>query len=275
MLNHCLLSVDYSDEWDKVLTYLPAMTRLLRIRQLTLIYVVEVATRRHGWDTEETAARRLEALAPQLQQDLGISVDWKVRKGLPSAETLTAAKVLKANGVITLNRSHSSGREFFLGNTALNLARMTPLPLLILPLDGEAPFADAPVILATDCSRSAEAAHRQFITLIEAGAPGMVLTVSPPDQEPGQEPELEQAGPTATPETSTTLDEIVASHPQVNALKLTGHPVEEILITADNHSAALIILGKRGQTLIQQMPLGSIAEGVARLSRQPVLLVPG
>lgn len=263
MLSHCVLSVDYSEEWEKVLSYLPAMSRLLDIKKFTLVYVVEVARHRRGWDSEGTGARRLTALAPQLQEDLGIEVDWKVRRGLPAAETLKAARSVEADGVITYNRSHSYGRELFLGNTALNLARMSHLPLLVLPLDGTVPSAEAPVILATDCSRYAEKAFGLFGTLIETGARGIVLSVN----EHEEEPEPERSG--------TSVDAIADRYPEADVLELTGHPVEKILASAEDESAALLILGKRGNTPIKEMPLGSTAEGVARASRWPVLLVPG
>lgn len=262
MLNHCLLSVDDSPEWENLLAFLPAMSKLLSIKHLTLVYVVDVTGHRQGWDTKETAARRLEALADKLQGDLGIEVGCKVRAGLPAAETLKCARALKADGVITCNRSHSASRELFLGNTALNLARMTHVPLLIIPLDGEPPSLDGPVVLATDCSRAAEEARNQFGTLVESGASGIVMSVNEVAAEHEHEP-------------VQTVDAIANQYTGVESLELTGHPIERILELSEEEHAPLVILGKRGHTPIKELPLGSTAETVARASRRPVLLVPG
>lgn len=263
MLNHCFLSVDYSDEWEKVLEFLPPMSKLLGIKHLTLIYVVEVFRRNREWDTKETAAERLGELAARLQSDLHIKVDHIERRGLAASETLKAAESAGADGVITLNRSHSAGREVFLGNTALNLARMATLPLLVLPLDGSLPSPTAPIVLATDCSKSAKGAQAQFGALIGAGAKGIVLSVIEADYVPGSS------------EDGTTVASIADQYEGVEGRTLTGHPIEGILGAAEDEKAALIILGKRGNTTIADLPLGSTAEGVARSSRQPVLLVPG
>lgn len=262
MLNHCLLSVDYSDEWTRVQEYLPSMCRLLDIKRLTLIYVVEVFRRPTVEDSKEAALRRLEIFASSLQEDLGITVDCKVRAGLAASETLKAAEAMQADGVITLNRSHSVGHEIFLGNTALNLARMTQVPLLILPFDGDVSASDGPLVLAYDGSKDAEAARRQFLTLIEAGASGIVVSVTDPEY-----------GPEPT-EGGTEIDSIGASHERIQVRRLTGRPVAEILATAEDERAPLIILGKLGHTAITALPLGSTAQGVARRTRRPVLLVP-
>ena len=263
MLNHCLLSVDYPKQWENVLAYLPAMTELLQIRHLTLIYVVEIYRRPTVEDSEAAAAGRLEELSARLQERLGISVDYRVRTGLPASETLKAAAVLEADGIITLNRSHSVGQELFLGNTALNLARMTRIPLLILPFDGDVPALGAPVILAYDCSKAADEARRQFITLMEAGATGIAVSVNDPEYEPeSDQPDI-------------SVDSITAPYDRAEARKLTGRPVAEILATAAAENSPLIIIGKRGTTPIKELPLGSTAQGVARRSRYPVLLVPG
>lgn len=262
MLNHCLLHVDSSDEWDKVPAYLPVLVRLLGVTHLTLVYVIEPYQRHSAEDTEQVRIKTLEALALGMQDELGITVDYKLCNGLVVAETLRVANRLKADGIITLNLSHSASRELFLGNVALNFARMSHLPLLILPSDGEIPSLEAPVILAYDCSKSADGAHRQFADLLGSGAKGIVLTADDPEYEPGST----HAG--------IRIETLSEQHDSVEVRQLKGHPIEEILKAAAHEDSPLIITGKRGNNPEKNMPLGHIAEGVARLSRRPVLLVP-
>lgn len=53
-----------------------------------------------------------------------------------------------------------------------------------------------------------------------------------------------------------------------------GSPKTEILATADECHADLIILGTHGRTGFDHFISGSVAEGVARKSKCPVLIIP-
>ncbi|SEN95179.1 Nucleotide-binding universal stress protein, UspA family [bacterium A37T11] len=53
-----------------------------------------------------------------------------------------------------------------------------------------------------------------------------------------------------------------------------GHPSTEILLTAEEWGADLIVLGTHGRTGFDHFISGSVAEGVARRSIFPVLIVP-
>lgn len=49
---------------------------------------------------------------------------------------------------------------------------------------------------------------------------------------------------------------------------------QAILEAADALDAALIVIGTRGATAVQDQPLGSVSEAVVRHSHRPVLIVP-
>jgi nucleotide-binding universal stress UspA family protein len=53
-----------------------------------------------------------------------------------------------------------------------------------------------------------------------------------------------------------------------------GHPVEEILKTADGESCDAIVLGTHGKGFLKQTFLGSIAEDVLQRTRKPVFIIP-
>ena len=53
-----------------------------------------------------------------------------------------------------------------------------------------------------------------------------------------------------------------------------GHPVEEILKTADEESCDAIVLGTHGKGFLKQTFLGSIAEDVLQRTRNPVFIIP-
>jgi nucleotide-binding universal stress UspA family protein len=60
---------------------------------------------------------------------------------------------------------------------------------------------------------------------------------------------------------------------QVHPLLKHGIPFKEALAVADEMDGSLIVLGSQGRSAVQEMLAGSTFENVARLSRQPVLIV--
>lgn len=261
MLNHCILGFDYSDSWDRTCERLPPIVQLLGVKRLTLVHVVDTTRRINVEDSEAAADSHLEKLAGTLSTELGIQVDHEVRRGFAATELHEVARRHKADGLIMLNQSHSAGRALFYGNTTLNLARLTRLPLLVLSADGPAIEPAGTLLLATDGSDPAQAAQRMFEHYLVDGRHGLVLWV-----------ETEEADNSAL--VQSQIADLTARHEQAVARLGKGSAVREIVRTAEDEQVALVILGKRGTTPIQDLMIGSTAEGVARESRRPVLLVP-
>jgi nucleotide-binding universal stress UspA family protein len=53
-----------------------------------------------------------------------------------------------------------------------------------------------------------------------------------------------------------------------------GHPVEEILKTADEEGCDVIVLGTHGKGFLRQTFLGSVAGSVLERTRKPVFIIP-
>jgi nucleotide-binding universal stress UspA family protein len=53
-----------------------------------------------------------------------------------------------------------------------------------------------------------------------------------------------------------------------------GHPVEEILKTADDEGCDAIVLGTHGKGFLRHTFLGSVAEDVLKRTRKPVFIIP-
>ena len=257
MLQHCILAVDYSDGWEKTLDHLPAITRLIGLVKITLVHVTETHRRLHIEDSEGAIRGHLKKLAEQISADLGLQVDYRMHRGFAATELLDAAHQTKADLVIALNRSHSSSHALFRGNIALNLARMTRLPLLILPMDSKVAEPDGVVMLATDGSASGKNAERCFRSFMENSNPGLLVHVEEDDRID-----------------SGALDALKSEFTDVNMQRLKGPPGKEIVKAAQQEEVTLLIVGKRGETPISNLLLGSVAEYIARESHNPVLLVP-
>src|SRR5690606_26800204 len=160
-----------------------------------------------------------------------------------------------------LNHSHYAGRALFYRNTTVNLARLTRLARLVLAADGPAPEPARTLVLAPGLAHPHQAAQRISEHYLMAGRHGLVLWV-----------ETEEADNSAL--VQSQIADLTATHEQAVARLGKGSAVREIVRTAEDEQVALVILGKRGTTPIQDLMIGSTAEGVARESRRPVLLVP-
>lgn len=261
MLKHCVLGFDYSESWQKTCERLPPILQLAGVQKLTLVHVIDTTRRASIENSEAAAASHLEKLAASLGHELGLSVNFETRRGFAATELHDVARRHKADGLIVLNQSHSAGRALFYGNITLNLARLTQLPLLIIPADGAAIEPDGAVLLATDGSRPALVAQRAFEHFLSNGRQGLVLWV-----------ETDEFDNTAS--INEQVEDIIQRHDHVAARRTKGSAVREIVKTAADEQVSLVVLGKRGTTPIQNLMIGSTAEGVARESRQPVLLIP-
>jgi nucleotide-binding universal stress UspA family protein len=71
------------------------------------------------------------------------------------------------------------------------------------------------------------------------------------------------------------LREVVPTVPGVNCVRefLTGMPVAEILQFAENNDVDMVVMASHGRTGLSRLLMGSVAEGVMRKARCPVLVV--
>jgi nucleotide-binding universal stress UspA family protein len=53
-----------------------------------------------------------------------------------------------------------------------------------------------------------------------------------------------------------------------------GHPVDEILKTADEEGCDIIVLGNHGKGFLSHTFLGSVSSGVLHRTRKPVFMIP-
>jgi nucleotide-binding universal stress UspA family protein len=85
-------------------------------------------------------------------------------------------------------------------------------------------------------------------------------------------------GETAMKERSSKLlqrqEELTHAGLKVTTHEPTGSVVEEILKTADAIAADLIVMGSHGHGPVYNLLVGSVTEGVLKISKHPVLLVP-
>lgn len=263
MLKHCVLSVDYSDKWDRIFDQLPGIVSLLGVERLTLVHVVETHNRQKLEDNDAAVAYHLRRIEERLRPELNVETEHLVRHGFPASELAAAARKLHADAIIALNRNHSAGRAVLFGNVVLNLTRVSSVPVVVIPADAEPAVADSPLMLATDGSDSSRNAQRAFEKMLGTVDHGFVVWIKDDDDDDHDEERVQPV-----------LKHFAETYPKVQSRRIMGDPAEKLVSFSEQEHVALLIIGKRGNTPIAELMVGSTAEAVARASRRPVLLVP-
>ena len=245
-------------------------------RELTL---VDVLRSHHPEEQAEEhrveARRRLEEEKSALEE-AGFTVNIELRTGQPAHELYTIARARRANLILVGSRGEQYFREFLRGSTVLQLIRKTSTPTLLEPI--EAGYRQVRgrgfdhLLLATDFSTGAGAAEKMALELAPS-ARGLVLLHVVEDEEAealGEEGAMQAA-----------RDKLQALADRLPRLRYEpvirverGTASTEIRRLAEAEGATMLILGKRGQSPIRELLLGSTIQNVVRYATQSVLLVP-
>ena len=197
-----------------------------------------------------------------------------------------AAREQGVDLIVMGSRGHGWLRQAFLGSVASDVARATPVPLLIERLrfteSGEcervctSPFRH--ILAATDFSESAERLlvflqglpGLQKLTLIHVLELPVVHVLDPQAAE-----EVEAVRKKAEDELARLAERFrKANGAELERVVRFGIASQELMAAAKELDASCIALGKRGQSRLAELLWGSTAEAVARRADRPVLLVP-
>ncbi len=236
------------------------------VERITLVHVL---SSRYPATPEESHRgyyeRRLAEEAGTLAED-GCRVEQQVCIGEPGAEVTNCATEVGADLVLLGCRGHSRVYEFLLGSTALDAARLTPVPLWLEPVDGKRPETDTRLLmLATDGSGAVAGAER--VATLLAPRFQRVLAVTATCASEGCDREIADA--------QQHLDGLAGAIDGLETRVLDGDPRRVLVETAKQEDADLVVIGKRGRNRIGELLLGSTAEAVSRGAHCPVLVVPG
>ncbi|WP_116474898.1 universal stress protein [Zobellella maritima] len=262
MFRHCIAGVDFSAGWDRARDQLTRILPLLGIGQLTLFHADEPHHRTHK-EANACANRRthLEQLAKDMAESLAIPTEPAYVSGFAASSLLEIATRRQAGLILVANNSHSRGQDFFMGNVALDLARQSRLPLLIIPVDLGPIDDNAPLLLVTDHSPASTRARACFTELLGSKRSGRVMIVNNPEHQLDFEELKAEEGFTADNE-------------RLDIGVVLGDPVDDVCDTASELKTPLIVIGKHGSPSGNEPPLGSVAEGICRRAANPLLLIP-
>lgn len=185
--------------------------------------------------------------------------------GAEGTAIVRAAEKVDADVVIVGARG-LGGSEAVLGSVSDMVVHYCPRPILVVPhplLSTEFDsLAAGPVVVAWDGSAGAEAA------LAAAGrifGHRSIVAVSVDDDAEVPAP------PTGG---SVTHTHVTHTHVRRTGVRRARGVAAAVVAAADDHDAAVVVVGSRGRSAVREILMGSVAMGTLHLSHRPVLVVP-
>jgi len=212
---------------------------------------------------------QLRGLAPK-------GLDWHVdvEYGRPSEEIVNKTLARNASLVVMGLVHHGVVDRILDGDTALEVVRKSPVPVLLASEEWKALPKRA--IFAVDFSPQSINAARDGLRLLGEEATVVIAHVRPRvtvyDEMGMWEEEYETA---AAKELEKFAEALKApSGVRVEKVMLSGSPAAALLDLAEKQHADLIVAGTRGAGLMQRLLLGSVATRLMRHSTRSLLIVP-
>lgn len=278
-----MLATDFSERSDRALRRATLLARQFGA-SLLVVHVVDDDQPRRIVDSEREAAS---ALLQELQSTLsdvdGISCETRVVVADPFAGIARAAEEEAPDLLVIGPHRRQTLRDVFVGTTAERTIRSVDCPVLMVNAAPVGPYRH--VLLATDLAEGALRAARtchalgirgdagmSVLHVYEAPAKRLVMSQSvPADDWDSYLTELHKDAESNLASFVKSVDLGAARQIVRRGLHAS---VEEILRTARDESAELVVLGTQGRSGLAKFFLGSVAEAVLRSADRDVLAVP-
>ena len=218
-------------------------------------------------------------LATEVGQPLGISAEILIRVGTPIDEISHEVDAQDASLLVLGSRGSGFLRELPLGSTTERLLRRLSRPVLVVKQTPHETYRR--VLVPVDFS--AHSVHA--LRLARAVAPQADLILLHAFEVP-YESQLRRADlcedtilgyrSIARREATQQLDELAAAsgvpETRIRRLVLHGNASENILVQEQEQDCDLIVMGKHGQSLLEEWLLGSVSKHVLSQSACDVLV---
>jgi nucleotide-binding universal stress UspA family protein len=218
--------------------------------------------------------------------DLQARVETLVRRGPASSEIVDAAAELAADWLVIGARGRSSILGFVLGGVSQEVSRYASCSVLVARGDARPPRR---VLLAVDGSEHSLAAVRcvEWFPMPSEAELQVLSVVQPFDPLGGIRKPLDEPAAKGALAEIRRAEWAAATHVAAQArttlaalgwqgdepLVRAGHPAAEILRSAAEIQADLIVVGSRGLHGAKGYRLGSVSQKIVRYATVPVLVV--
>lgn len=217
-------------------------------------------------------------------REKGVEAGGESRVGAPVNVILDAVEETGADVVVVGTRGLTGAKRIFLGSTAAQLVRRSPVPVLTVHPDQLAEHRPIRTILVpTDFSDDAKLAVSEAVRVlgpVTASAKIKLLHVyrlQPEVVYPWTPPHIAFRASEVVDEATKRMEELAEPIRKlgfdVELLVHEGFPPDVIDETATATKADLIAMGTHGRSLLPRLVLGSVAERVLPSAPCPVLTV--
>lgn len=212
---------------------------------------------------------QLSGLAPK-------GLEWRVEVeyGRPSDEIARKARDCKTQLVVIGLVHHRIVDRILDGDTALEVVRQSPAPVLLASADWKTVPKRA--VFAADFSPQSIEAARAGLRLLDEESTVFLAHVRPRvtvfDETGMWEEEYETVAAKELQKFAAALNAPAGIH--VEQVILSGNPAAAMLSLAEKENVDLIVCATRGAGLVQRLLLGSVATRLMRHSTRSLLVVP-
>ena len=292
MFARVLFPTDLSAYADSVLACLPEL-KSAGLREVVLLSVIrpsdvpmpETVNRESleywRWSLEEKLN-----VAKMALQGKGLRALTRIEYGNPAEQIVCVAEDERVETIVISAQGATAAQELLIGSTAYEVIRHATVPVLLQKFElirelghmkcrqvCEHTFQR--VLHPTDFSDCADAAFQVVKHLKAAGTQEVILLHVQDERVMKQRPpeQLAEFDRQDTERLEAFCKVLHMFGLQAQSVLRHGIPFKETLALADEMDVSLIVLGSHGHSAVREMLAGSTFENVARLSRQPVLVV--
>ena len=233
-------------------------------------------------DAEELAHATLDPTTEALSHT-GLKISRALMRGRPATKIVEAAEDLGADLIIVGSRGHGTIASMVLGSVSAEVSDHAPCPVLVARMPGL-----TRVILGLDGSASARGAEDvvaawpifesvpiEIMNVADMGLPwtsGLALSAAEP-----QSGEIEETLEAISAEHRDLCEaaavRLRAAGRRVSTRVVDGAPATELIRSAQDRQADLIVVGTHGRTGLARALLGSVARNVMLHAPCSVLVI--
>ncbi|WP_153556756.1 universal stress protein [Roseimaritima sediminicola] len=278
-----VVATDFSERSDRAIRRAKLLAREFE-SHLHLVHVVDDDQPRVIVQAKQTASTELLA---KLTQTLGnvdrVQCDFRVALGKPFLAITQAARELDADLIVIGPHRRQLLRNILVGTTAERTIRTADRPVLMA--NGVPSGLYRRALVASDLSDESQAMihqaqelrlmNRLGVSLLHVySAPGSTLVNRTSMSEAEKQSYLDSIQNRSMQQTVAFMQRVGIEEMTPLVQHATANIAETICDTAREMSADLVVLGTCGRSVFARALMGSVTEGVLRVSEQDVLAIP-